>query len=266
MRSMWLMYHDVYRRVPVEGIPRSASVYHVSADTFTSHLEVVERSGLRVVTAGDCLTGTSESGDSIVLTFDDGWQGTFDIALPLLAERGWKGTVFVTRNFLGRKGFASGSTLREAAAAGMEIGVHGVTHRMLSGCSHAEIVEEFRACREYLECLLGQAVGHASVPGGDATPAVVACAREAGMQSLATSQPGVNSARTSPFHLRRVAIKDSTTAADILRFSRLDVGRERARYALLRAPRAILGMKRYSKLRRVLMRTRQRDEVEVFEP
>ena len=266
MRSMWLMYHDVYRRAPVDGIPRSASVYHVSADTFASHLEVIEQSGLRVVTVSDCLNGTSDSGDSVVLTFDDGWQGTFDIALPLLAERGWKATVFVTRDFLGRNGFASYSTVQEAAAAGMEIGVHGVTHRMLSSCTHAEVVEEFRACREYLESLLGHAVAHASSPGGDATPAIVDCAREAGMRSLATSQPGVNSARTSPFDLRRVAIKDSTTAADVLRFSRLDVRRERARYALLRAPQAILGMKRYSKVRRVLMRSNQRDEVEVFEP
>jgi peptidoglycan/xylan/chitin deacetylase (PgdA/CDA1 family) len=265
MRSLWLMYHDVYRTSPVDGLPRSASVYHVTADAFVSHLDVIEQSGLRVVTAGDCLDGTAAATDSVVLTFDDGWRGTFDIALPLLAERGWRGTVFVTRDFVGRKGFASASTLRDAAAAGMEIGVHGVTHRMLSACSHDEIVEEFQAGRDYLESVLGRPVGHASVPGGDATDAVVACAREAGMQSLATSQPGVNSAGTSLFHLRRVAIKDSTTVADVRRYSRLEVGRERARYALLRTPRAILGMKRYAKLRRVLMRTRQ-SEVEVFDP
>ncbi|MEP6914024.1 MAG: polysaccharide deacetylase family protein [Acidobacteriota bacterium] len=266
MRSVWLMYHDVYRTAPVEGIPRSASLYHVSADAFASHLGAIERSGLRVVSARECLSGPGDADDSAVLTFDDGWQGTFDVAMPLLAARGWQATVFVTRDFLGRKGFASAAALRDAAAAGMEIGVHGVTHRMLSACSHAEVVAEFRGCKDYLEGLLGQAVDHASVPGGDATRAVVAGAREAGMRSLATSQPGVNGAGTSPHHLRRVAIKESTTVADVDRYGRLDAGRERARYALLRMPQTILGMKRYSKLRRVLMRTPGGHEVKVFEP
>jgi peptidoglycan/xylan/chitin deacetylase (PgdA/CDA1 family) len=260
------MYHDVYRTAPVTGIPRSASLYHVSADAFASHLGAIARSGLRVVPAREWLDGPGDAPDSVVLTFDDGWQGTFDVALPLLAERGWRATVFVTRDFLGRKGFASETVLRDAAAAGMEIGVHGVTHRMLSACSHAEVVEEFRACKDYLECLLGQAVVHASVPGGDATRAVVAGAREAGMRSLATSRPGVNAARTSPYQLRRVAIKDSTAVADIDRYCRLDAGRERARSALLRMPQAILGMKRYSRLRRVLMGTRGGHDVKVFEP
>lgn len=266
MSSLWLMYHDVYDRAPRPGVPPSAAAYHLSRESFTAHLLAIEQSGHRVVTAGEFVAAPAAAGHSIVLTFDDGWVGTFEIALPLLLERGWRATVFVTRDFIGRANFCGRDALRAAAAAGMEIGVHGVTHRMLSACTPAEIVAEFRECREYLEGLLGQSVTHASIPGGDMTATVVACAREAGMRSLSNSRPGVNQPASSPFDLRRLAIKNSTRAADVQRYCRFRLGAERARWAVLQMPRTILGMKLYSRMRRAILRERESNATEVFKP
>lgn len=265
MSSLWLMYHEVYDRLPHPEVPASATAYHVSRETFKAHLLAIERSGHRVVTASECLGTPASAEHSVVITFDDGWVGAFEIALPLLLERGWRATAYVTRDFVGRDYFCGRDTLRAAAAAGMEIGVHGVTHRMLSACTPAEIVAEFRECRDYLEDLLGQPVTNASIPGGDMTPTVVACAREAGIRSLANSRPGVNHSAPSPFDLRRLAIRTSTRAADVQRYCRFSLGPERARWAALQMPRAILGMKRYSRLRRVILRERP-SGFEVFEP
>jgi len=260
------MYHDVYERVPGPGLPPSAAAYHVSRGLFNAHLDAIARSAHRVLTAGECLAAPAGAGDSVVVTFDDGWRGTFEIAVPLLRERGWRATVFVTRDFVGRPGFCDRGMLRAAAAAGVEIGVHGVTHRMLSSCSSAEIVAEFRDCREYLEALIGSEVALASIPGGDLTPTVVACAREAGLRALANSRPGVNHhAASSPFDLRRLAIRSTTPAADVARYCRFRLAPERARWAALQLPRALLGMQRYSRLRRVLLRE-GRTTAEVFEP
>ena len=259
------MYHDVYDGAPRPQVPASATVYHVARESFTAHLLAIERSGHRVVTVGDYLA-TSTAGPSVVLTFDDGWIGAFEIALPLLLERGWRATAFVTRDFVGRRNFCGRDTLRDAAAAGMEIGVHGATHRMLSACTRDEIVAEFRECREYLEALLGQPVTNASIPGGDMTSTVVSCAREAGLRSLSNSRPGVNHSASSPFDLRRLAIRNSTRAADVQRYCRFSLRRERARWAALQMPRTILGMQRYSKLRRLILRERSPNTKEVFEP
>ena len=144
--------------------------------------------------------------------------------------------------------------------------MHGVTHRMLSACTPAEVVAEFRECREYLEALLGQPVTHASIPGGDLTATVVSCAQEAGMRSLSNSRPGVNHPASAPFDLRRLAIKNSTRAVDVRRYCRFSLGPERVRWAALQLPRTILGMKRYSRLRRAILRERGPKAAEVFEP
>jgi peptidoglycan/xylan/chitin deacetylase (PgdA/CDA1 family) len=266
VRSLWLMYHDVYDREPRPGVPQTAAAYHVSRQTFAAHLQAIGDAGHRVVTAGEFVSDVGASADSVALTFDDGWIGGFEIAGPLLIERGWRATFYVTRDFVDRANFCQRRTLQAAAAAGMEIGVHGVTHRMLSACSRAEVIAEFRDCKDYLESVLGRAVLHASIPGGDRTPTVIACAREAGLASLASSRPGLNHAGASRFDLARVAVKSSTSRADIERYCRFRLGRERTRWMLLQVPRTVLGMKQYSKLRRTVFREHGPNATEVFKP
>jgi peptidoglycan/xylan/chitin deacetylase (PgdA/CDA1 family) len=260
------MYHDVYERAPRPGVPRSATTYHVSRATFAAHLHVIQRAGHRVVTVGQSVSNPAAAGGSVVFTFDDGWLGGFEIAVPLLLERGWRATFYVTRNFVERDNFCQRRTLRAAVAAGMEIGVHGVTHRMLSSCSHAEVVAEFHDCKDYLESVVGAPVVHASIPGGDLTPHVVAGVQEAGMASLANSRPGLNNSGSSRFDLRRLAVKATTGAVDMERYCRYRLGRERARWALLQMPRTVLGMKQYSRLRRLVLREHGPSPTEVFEP
>lgn len=258
------MYHDVYGTSPSSDIPASAAAYHVSRDRFAAHLEAIRRSSRRVITAGEFARDAKD--DTVVITFDDGWRGTFDLAVPMLRQAGWPATIFVTRDFLGRKHFADDPALRDAAAAGMEIGVHGTTHRMLSSCTAEERLWEFRACREHHEAVLGQPVVSASQPGGDWNAEIVLAARKAGLKSLGTSRPGCNVPGTDLFALRRIAIKNSTSAAEVARFCSGRMAREVTRWTMLQLPRRLLGMKNYSRLRRLLVDEKKGRAAEVFKP
>ncbi len=264
MSSVWLMYHDVHEVAPRPGVPRSAAMYHVNRASFAGHLAAIKASGRRVLTVAGFLRRPDE--DSVVITFDDGWRGAFDVALPLLANEGWRATFFVTRDFIGRRGFCDGETLAAAARAGMEIGVHGTTHRMLSACTRDEILAEFASCKSHLEGLLAQPVSFASLPGGDVNRSIVAGARQAGLRCLCTSRPGLNHEGTSRFGLRRIAIKASTSDADVARYCRHELGREIARWGLLQIPRSLLRGKNYSRLRRRFLGEREHQSHQVFEP
>src|SRR5580704_8968452 len=109
MRSLWLMYHDVFV-TPDPEVPRSAVAYHVSKTAFETHLRIVSESGVAVTHPEG--SRTAGAGRALVFTFDDGWAGTFRNALPLLSRYGFPATVFVTRDFVGRKGFCDPSMLR----------------------------------------------------------------------------------------------------------------------------------------------------------
>ena len=248
MRAVSLIYHDVYCAQDRGNLPATATMYHVSQPTFSRHLDAVQSSGRLVVTVAEYLRGAG--GDSVLLTFDDGWAGTFNVALPLIRERGWSATVFVTRDLVGRPGFCTEEMLRQASRAGTEIGIHGTTHRMLSGCSEDEITAEFSLCKTYLEALLDRPVESASLPGGDINRTIVDCARAVGLKSLCTTRPGINTAHTPPFGLRRVAIRRGTPASAVARYCRYALGREVTRWMVLQLPCRLLGMRNYSRLRR----------------
>ena len=250
MKSIWLMYHDIYKTDVQSGIPNSASVYHISRKNFADHLAAIRASGRTVVTPKEYRNGSSR--DSVLITFDDGWRGAFEFGLPLLQRFGWKATFFITNNFVGRETFCDRETILRAFDAGMEIGVHGTTHRMLPLCSMEEIEWELRSCKVFLENLLGTEIESASVPGGAVSPEIISCAKRFGFKSLCTSHPSVNRSTTSSFKQGRIAIRNGTTQSDIKRYCRYQIRPEIARWALFETPRRVLGLKNYSVLRRWL--------------
>ena len=253
-RSIWLMYHDVYPGASAAGVPLSAGMYHVSRDLFRRHLEVVGASGLPVLTARESLAGTgAAAGDHVVITFDDGWAGSLGPGLECLVEAGYPGTFFVTRDYIGRPGFGDSAALLEARRAGMEIGSHGCTHRLLGELEPAEVRRELRDSRAFLEDLLGGPIGIASVPGGSWSPVVSGLARASGYVGLATSRPGINRLGVDPFRLRRVAVRGGTQSATIERWMQFTVTGPRLRSGLLVVPRRLLGPRRYAAIRRRLL-------------
>ncbi len=258
------MYHDLYLEAPLRGIPKSAAMYHVAKNTFKQHLSAIIDSGIYVITIKEFLEGNFD--DSVVLTFDDGWKGAFEIAVPLLREYGLKATFFITKNFVGRSGCCNQDMIVQAAKVGMEFGVHGTTHRMLSSCSREEIIWELKTCKYFLESLLNQPVEGVSLPGGDINSTIVSCITEAGFKSFCTSKPGINKIKASPFNIRRIAIRETTSASDIERYCKYNIRKELIRWNVFQIPRCLIGMKSYSLLRRRILGEKKDAAYNLFKP
>ena len=187
--------------------------------------------------------------------------------MPILKEVGYRCTFFITKDFIGREGFVDEKNIIMAAEAGMEIGVHGTTHRMLSNCSIDEIIWELSNCRQYLESLTGQKVISASMPGGEWNETIASCAKETGLKILCSSKPGLNGPNTNLFNLRRIPIKENTSETAIGRYCQYNISKEIIKSALYRLPQRLLGMKRYSNFRRwILSEKNNNTTTEIFKP
>jgi peptidoglycan/xylan/chitin deacetylase (PgdA/CDA1 family) len=166
------MFHDVKATGPVAG-------YAVSAPFLRGVIDLVVDAG----------TDGARDTAPLVLTFDDGLEGTFRNSLPHLIDARVSATLFVTTELLGRAGFMDAPMLRSWAANRMVVGSHGVTHRPLSLMSAAEARRELTESKARLEDLIGSAVTEFSFPGGNDSRALHAAALESGYRVVYTSRP-----------------------------------------------------------------------------
>lgn len=124
------------------------------------------------------------------VTFDDGNLSDYLYALPVLQKAGLGAHFFITAGWTGqRAGYMGAVELRALDAAGMTIGAHGCTHKLLTACTDAELNTELVEAKERLEDILGCAVLTMSLPGGRASERVLRACRAAGYTAVFTSAP-----------------------------------------------------------------------------
>jgi peptidoglycan/xylan/chitin deacetylase (PgdA/CDA1 family) len=172
-RLLVLTYHDLGDGPPPLSIP---------AARFVEHLRSLRDGGwaslsLRAATEGLARGGWPDR--SVLITFDDGLRSVAEHALPALASTGMTATVFVVAGTLAPHRDTprlcgppmDAGALREAAAAGLDIGAHGMTHRALSRLTASEAAWEVIESRTVLEDLLGRPIRAFAYPFGIAPPA-----------------------------------------------------------------------------------------------
>ncbi|WP_229052990.1 polysaccharide deacetylase family protein [Aeromicrobium sp. Leaf350] len=193
-----------------------------SFDDLRRHLDAIEGWGATVLPLLEAVRrradGTLPS-RSVVLTFDDGYASVVEKAWPELRERGLPATLYAVSGYLeaGRRfpwdhehapdadltRLVTASELQDAAADGLDIGSHTVTHRWLPGLRPADAAEEVHRSRVELEDLLQQPVLSFSYPMGGVTPEIRAEAERAGYLAAVTTERGRNGRRQDPLTLRR---------------------------------------------------------------
>ena len=101
-----------------------------------------------------------------------------------------------------------------AAAAGMAIGGHGATHRILTELETAEAAEEARrSIHSTSATLVPQQVLANSYPNGNWSPDIAEATRLAGYSLAFTTRPGPVSATDDHMSLSRVNIHEGATAS-----------------------------------------------------
>ena len=112
------------------------------------------------------------------ITFDDGYLDNFTHAIPILNEFNFKATFFVCSGYINnpedvsRHQLYDGLTmlndthLVEMKKQGMEIGSHGVTHRMISRLNNGEQYQELLDSKARLQELISEQVVSFAYPQG----------------------------------------------------------------------------------------------------
>lgn len=180
-----LMYHSVGSGVSADEDPYQLTV---TPERLDAQLRTLRRQGLRGMSMRDLLGPAGRGG--VGLTFDDGYVDFLDAAVPILRRHGATATVYALAGRLGgdnswdvdapRKPLMTADQLRAVAAAGMEVGSHGLMHRHLPELTAAELTEELVGSRARLAEVIDAPVDALAYPYGDLGAREVEAARAAG--------------------------------------------------------------------------------------
>ncbi len=260
-----LMYHNVPGNQTIfKDLSPSVTSYFVDAAHFAMQLEEIASLGGRCLTALQ-LNAFYESRDHeseahgqngypVLLTFDDGWRDSVEVAGPILERQGGQAFLFVTTDFVGRPHFLSRHHLQHLPKDQFLLGSHGRTHRLLSLLTDKEIRAELQESKAFLQDLVGYPIDSLSIPGGAVDGRVRRIASEAGYRFLFTSEIHRNSRPRGPMDIGRVAIKQNTSLAAYRGCVRQRLTREWLRRTLLSGPKRLLGLAHYHQLRQLLLK------------
>ncbi|WP_405491942.1 polysaccharide deacetylase family protein [Streptomyces sp. NBC_00096] len=198
--SPWvLMYHSVVEFTDPAEDPYGITV---TPHALEAQLLWLRSRGLRGVSVGELLRARAAGrGAGLVgLTFDDGYTDFLTRALPLLRRYGCTATLFVLPGRLGvdnvwdplgpRKPLLTAEGIREVAAAGQEIGSHGLLHQDLTVAPDDVLQQELRGSRELIRELTGTLPAGFCYPYGHLDARVVAATRNAGYGYACAIAPG----------------------------------------------------------------------------
>jgi peptidoglycan/xylan/chitin deacetylase (PgdA/CDA1 family) len=225
-----LMYHRLG-----ESLNDWEARYAISPRNFAAHMQELTNAGYQAVSV-DALVDWLENraslpGKPVLLTFDDGFRGVRDHALPVLEKLGWPFTVFLVSDLIGgedvwtSKSNPSGQTyplldvdeIRDMQGRGCSFHSHTRSHASLPKLDDAELADQLAGSRHALAGLLGQEVEYIAYPFGHVDDRVVAATRAAGYRAAFATQPGFNRRDVNRFRIRRLDVYGTDTPAMLLR-------------------------------------------------
>ena len=222
-----LMYHQV-----LPAAPASFRKYTVTAKAFQAQMRWLAVAGYTTIGLDDLLanrrTGKALPRKPVVITFDDGFQGCWDYAVPVLQAHGFTATFYLVAGLMGdssrwlaREGaiefpLMNWSTARALHAAGFTCAAHTVTHPRLADVSHTECREELERSRAILEHELGCVVDHLAYPFGSLRAETKTLAAELGYRSAVSVKVGLSQPRDDVLALHRVPISGEEGFSDFV--------------------------------------------------
>lgn len=229
------MYHSIGGQGNGEA---GSGLYCVPAERFRGQMEYL----VKVARAGE---------RQVAITFDDGLLDNYTNAYPILKEFGLKAYFFILVAKAGTEGYMGWEQIKELSGAGMTIGSHGMTHRILTELDGKDLEYELKDSKKILEDNLGKAIDFLSIPRGFCNKKVIDKAKGAGYKRVFTS----NQKDNDGFRAGRIPVKGDWDLRYFI--SVLNNGlsiKDKAESIIIKSSKKVLGAKYYDRIRTKLLK------------
>lgn len=181
-----LMYHEIAEN----NVSRNR--YVVTKETFILQMEYLRKQGYTAVTINELAKGLSGDIKPVMVTFDDGFDTDYIVALPILQKYGLKSIHFITTDYIGNKGYMTWVQIQGLKEKGFSIQSHTKSHNLLTRLSEEEIRQELLSSKDIIVRETGENPLALSLPRGEKPKEIKALLEECGYRYFFTSKPGIN--------------------------------------------------------------------------
>lgn len=183
----------LYHRVEANASP----ALRIAPAVFEEHMQKLKDAGITVISMQDFLAWKrgekSIPARSALITIDDGFSSTFDVARPILKKYGYPWTCFVYTNFISRGSALTWEQLAQLRDEGVEIGCHSQSHANLRDTqgktpeAYEEwLKQEIEGAKQTLEKRLGIRCATYAYPFGSYSARVLEHIKAAGFEAAFT--------------------------------------------------------------------------------
>lgn len=185
----------------------------ISPKSFEKQIDFLVSAGYQLVTLSNLRSQENNGQKKIAICFDDGYQGIYDYAYPILQKHAAVATVFIIGNYIGKQNtwdvnlggirynHLNENSIEELVKSGWEIGSHSMSHRSLRNLSRDEINIELGKSKEILSQLSQSEIQSFAPPFGVVTRRIYSAAVNCGYLNICGFYPFKYTSGLIPGHL-----------------------------------------------------------------
>ncbi len=206
-----LMYHALDAR---------SSLIALTPKAFAWQMQWLYMNGFQTISLAQLAAALSHTTrlppKSVVLTFDDGFASTYQVAFPIMARYGFTATVFLVSGYCGRHNdwpdqpiavpqlpLLTWDQVREMDRYGVEFGGHTIHHPWLDKLKDDDLADEVVGSKQAIEEQLGHAITCFAYPYGRYNSAVVKAVGQT-YRTACTTRLGFVDAQSNRLLLARI--------------------------------------------------------------
>ncbi|MEG0872361.1 MAG: polysaccharide deacetylase family protein [Clostridia bacterium] len=215
-----LIYHAFQSTLP----PDDKYKLFVTSEKFEEQIKALVDDGYTFIAFEDLIKYNNEQlglpEKVVLITMDDGWEGEYRDAYPILLKYNLKATIFIVNDLMGTPGYMNWDQAKEMYNGGLvKIHTHGKKHIEYSQVAKSTLVQDVTYSQNKIDEMLGEPQEKIfAYPSGKYSAASISWLKEIGFDVQVLTKYGTvnSSANLDLTNIGRIRCEQTTTGKHIL--------------------------------------------------